>query len=636
MSDEVRRLEERIRYHQEKYYNGEAEIPDEEFDALWDTLKTLDPGNPVFQKVGEDAADGYPKVPHVIPMGSQEKASDPDEFLKWATKIAHPAYIVQYKMDGASIELAYEKGRFVRGVTRGDGLIGDDITANVARMNGCVKRIDPGFSGAVRGEVLMSHEVHDAHFADKANCRNAANGLMKRKDGEGVDKLDIIVYDAGSSDPDSPPGGLFGPSFFTSELEKLAWLEKQGFTVVEYRVLATPQEVVEYRAAVMDKRAGLPYDIDGLVVKGDSIDAEDMKRARPEKQIAFKFSLEEAISTLRSVEWSESGSLYTPIGVIDPVRLAGTTVKRANLCNPAMLESLDLRIGSRIVITKRGEIIPKIECLVENPPGSTPIELPSVCGSCGSALVNEGTRLYCPNPACDKKLLHRLEKWVAVLGIMDFGSVIIEKLFSSGRVRQIADLYTLTESELAEYDRMGEILARKLLKNLFAVSEIRLSRFVAGFDIEGIGELMAEKAVAAGFSTLEKLRGATVDELAAVDGFGEISAKAVLEGLAAVSGPMDDLIATGKIAVIQGGSGGPLSGVSFCFTGELTAIKRQDAERRVRDLGGTAKSSVTKDLSYLVTNTPNSGSGKNKKARELEVAIIDEAAFLALLEEKTR
>jgi len=648
----IAELESAIRRHQDLYYNGQPEISDADFDALWDELSGLDPGNAILAKVGEDSSGRWPKARHVMPMGSQEKASDPEAFLAWCARNPRDEYLVQYKLDGASLELQYEAGRLVRAVTRGDGEVGDEITVNAVKMKGVVRELKEAFSGGVRGEVLMSHEVHERKYADKANCRNAANGLMKRKDGVGAGDLEVVCYDAlgtvaGGGKAGSGPAGagaragqgdLFGASEaaapvgaspFQDEAEKIAWLARMGFTTVEIKVCSSPQEVIDYRAHVMDLRPSLPIDIDGLVVKAREIDAADMARARPEKQIAFKFSLEEAISTLREVEWSETGANYTPIGIIDPVRLAGTTVQRANLVNTNAIRGMGLRIGSRVIMTKRGEIIPKIEGLVENPPGTTSIPVPSMC-SCGTVLVDEGTRLYCPNPDCPKKALHRLEKWLSVLDIRDFGGVILGKLFESGRVREIADLYGLGVAELAAYDRMGETLASKILRNLKARPEVGLATFIAGFDIENVGELIAERAVQAGYDSLGKLRAATVDEIDDIKGFDEITARALLDGLAALAPEMDRLLATGAVRIAAPVSGGLLSGKSFCFTGELS-MKRADAEKLVKGLGGTVKSAVTKDLSFLVTNDPGSGSDKNRKAAEYGVPILDEAAFLALV-----
>ena len=629
-------LEKLIRRHQHLYYAGAPEITDAEFDALWDRLREIDPANPLFSEISSDADDGFPKEAHIIPMGSQEKASCPEEFFAWARSVPFDEFIVEDKLDGASLELQYENGAFVKAVTRGDGRIGDDITANAAKMSGVVREL-PGdfspagghpFSGGVRGEVIMPRSVRDAFFSDKANCRNAANGIMKRKDGEGCDKLTVVCYDAAAGVQGSP---FTGDAPFANEMEKLKWLSECGFNVVSFEVCSGAEAVAKRRARVMEMRAALDYDIDGLVVKGCEIDTADASRARPEKQIAFKFSLEEAVSTLRSVEWSESGATYTPVANIDAVRLAGTVVRRASLANPNVIAELGIKIGSRVLVTKRGEIIPKIIALVENPAGVTDIPFPEKCAACGSELCNEGSRLYCPNEACPKLILHRLEKWVDVLSIRDFGENLLRRLFESGAVKNISDLYTLTAAQIAEIDRMGDLSSAKALRSLHSKKEVPLSAFIAGFDIEGIGETMMEKLVAAGFDTLEKLFAATEDDFAAVYQFGPVLARNLFEGLKALRPEMErTLISSGiKIAAPKDGSG-PFAGLSFCFTGTLYSMKRQEAEKLVSSLGGEAKSSVTKTLSYLVTNEPASGSAKNRRAVELGIPVISEDEFLEM------
>jgi DNA ligase (NAD+) len=634
----VRTLEELIRNYQKSYYDGEAEIADAEFDVLWDELKSLDPANPLFGAVGPDAADGFPKARHLIPMGSQEKAANPEEFRAWAAKTVLPdeagAFLVQYKLDGASLELQYEKGKLRRAVTRGDGIIGDDITANARRMAGVLPSLSVPFTGGVRGEVVMTHAVRKEKYSDKANCRNAANGIMRRKDGAGCEDLRLITYDASAEGNDR---------YFTDEAQKIGWLREQGFAVTESREFSDPEEIIAYRSLVAQGRKELSVDIDGLVIKDRRTDMADLRRARPEKQIAFKFDLETAFSVLRSVEWSESGATYTPIGVVDPVRIAGTTVQRANLNNPDMIRSLGLMIGSAVSVVKRGEIIPKIEGLAPEgaidaallPKDKTAILFPVRCASCGSDLVDGGARLYCPNPLCPKRLHHRLEKWAAVLDIRELGEKLIRRLFDMGRLRQISDLYTLEIPELAALDRMGDISAAKVIRHIRGARELSLAAFVAGFDFDGVGEIILDKVVAAGFDTIEKLRAATMEDLAAVYGLGEISARTIVEGLVETAAEMDRVLAAGVIGIAAPPSaeGQPLRGRSFCFTGELVSMKRKEAEEKIKALGASAKTSVTKDLSYLVTNDPESGSAKNVKARDLGVAIIDEAQFLDLLKE---
>lgn len=634
MQARIAELERLIVHHQDLYYNAKPELSDSEFDLLWDELKALAPDSPVLVRIGTDAADGFPKAAHILPMGSQAKAADPEEFLAWCAKVSLPEFVVEHKLDGASLELQYDDGRLVRAITRGDGSIGDDITQNARHMAGVPVALAEPWSGAIRGEVMMARSVHRDYFKDKANCRNAANGIMKRKDGAGSERLQVICYDVAPRGLyDAVPGGLFQTAPeppFDDEIAKLAWLRAAGFHTVEVQLFADAYAIIDYRARVMDGRDSLEFDIDGLVIKARAVDIDDMRRARPERQIAFKFPPEEATTRLTAVEWSESGATYTPVAIVEPVRLAGTTVRRASLANTNTLRGMGLRIGSRVIIVKRGEIIPKIEGLVENPPDSQDIVAPSVC-SCGAALVDDGTRLYCPNPDCPKKSLHRLEKWLSTIDVMEFGTTILRRLFDAGRVIHIADLYTLTMDELAAYDRMGTASASKIIQNLHGRGEVSLAEFVAGFDIEGIGILMVEKAVAAGFSTLAGLRQADAAALASVEGFGDIMARTLVDGLRLLGPEMDAVLDPGFVHIRQSdAAGGPLSGLSFCFTGELSTMKRSRAQALVKSLGGSVRSSVAAGLSYLVTNDPSSGSEKNKKALALGIPIIDEQAFLAL------
>ncbi|MDR0637117.1 MAG: NAD-dependent DNA ligase LigA [Treponema sp.] len=630
-NERISTLEELITEYQASYYNGEAEVSDTEFDRLWDELKQLKPDSPVLNRVGADKTDGFPKARHLIPMGSQDKAANPEDFRAWAEKIAPTnGFIAQYKLDGASLELQYENGQFLRALTRGDGVIGDDITRNVRRMGGLVEKLGVSFTGGIRGEVLMTHEVWKMKYAGKANCRNAANGIMRRKGGDGCEDLSIIVYDAAASDNDA---------FFVDEVQKLAWLKACGFSVAETREftgLSSAEDIIAYRTELAAVRDSLPIDIDGLVIKDRDTNMADLRRVRPERQIAFKFDLEVAYSVLRVVEWSEAGATYTPVGIIDPVHLAGTTVQRASLNNPDMIRKLGLKIGSLVSVVKRGEIIPKIEGiapLAMQDEQERDIEFPTTCGVCGAALIDAGTRLYCPNPDCPKRLLHRLQKWIAVLDIRELGDKLTKQLFDKERVRHISDLYTLTAQEVAEFEHMGELSATKVVRHIRKKRALPLSAFIAGFDFDGVAEAIMEKVLMAGFDTLEKLRAATLGELASVYGLGEVTAKTIVDGLVASAAEMDNVLATGIISIAPPPTEGelPLRGVSFCFTGEMRVMRRNEAEEKIQRLGGQVKASITKDLSYLVTNDPESGSAKNKKAQSYGIPIIDETAFLAIL-----
>ena len=631
LHERIADLEKLIVRYQNSYYNGESEISDADFDKLWDELKQLDAANPILHKVGADSGN-FTNAPHIMPMGSQEKAATPEEFNAWALKHPYGEYLVEYKLDGASLELQYNEGKLLRAVTRGDGQTGDVITDNAVKMQGVVKELKENFTGGIRGEVIMTHKVHKSFYSDKANCRNAANGLMKRKDGEGSENLNLIVYDVWATDGNQP---------FSDEEGKLNFLKNNGFTVVPLQIVHSADEVIAYREKVMEIRKTLDYDIDGLVIKERKVNHEDASRDRPERQIAFKFSLEEVVSIVRSVEWGETGATYTPVAVFDPVELNGTTVKRASLVNTNLIKSLDLKIGSHVVVVKRGEIIPKIISVI---PGAgneelKEINIPCKCETCGAELIDEGTRLYCPNKNCGKKILHQLLKWVTVVDIRDLGETLINELFNTKKVRCISDFYKLTAEDLVPYflDKESQeagkksLGAEKVYASIQAHRKVSLAKFIAGFDIEGIGETVVETLISAGYCTLQKIMDASVDQVASVYGFAEILARTLVDGIKENKEEMIAMAEGGIINLVQGENKGKLAGLSFCFTGELKTMKRADAQNLVKEKGGSVKSSVVKGLSYLVTNDTTSGSSKNKKAAELGVPIINEEEFLAFV-----
>lgn len=634
-SSRINELVSLIKRYQTSYYNGEGEISDAEFDALWDELKNLDPENEILKKIGTDSGN-FAKLRHVMPMGSQEKAANPEQFLGWASKHVYDEYFVEFKLDGASLELQYEHGKLVHAVTRGDGTIGDDITVNAKKMNGVAAALFDlagnliDYSGGIRGEVIMTHDVHKEKFSDKANCRNAANGLMKRKDGEGCEYLKLIVYDAFSPSGNQP---------FNDEESKINWLKSCGFNTVPLKICKSPQEVIEYRSHVMDIRNQLEYDIDGLVIKERQINFQDASRARPDRQIAFKFSLEEAVTILRSVDWSVNGGTYTPVAVFDEVELNGTKVQRASLANPDTMKALGVKIGCKVVVVKRGEIIPKIESVIhEDALCESPVVFPDKCECCGSKLIDNGSRLYCPNKKCSKRILHQLLKWVQVADIRDLGETLVTQLFEKGKVQSISDLYKLSAEDLTPFFLNEESLAaekkslgaEKVAASIQNHRKMSLAVFIAGFDIEGIGETTVEKLVAAGFNTLNALLNMTVEQASAVYGFAEILAKTAVDGLNENALEMR-FLAENFVEIVQD-SAGKLVGKSFCFTGELHSMKRNDAEALVKANGGTCKSSVTKDLSYLVTNDVSSGSSKNQKAVKFGIPVINEEQFFKMLE----
>lgn len=624
-ADRIQELESLIAFHSHLYYNQQPQISDAEFDVLWDGLKALDPNNPILSKVGANIKDRDDKIEHIIPMGSQAKVANPQELKKWAKKVKFSPFLLQYKLDGISIELQYVQGTFNFGVTRGDGIVGLNISENVKKMQGFKPQIDTNFTGGIRGEIIMTKEVFNQKYHNTQNPRNTASGISKRKDGQGSEDLTIICYDAINLNPDRP---------FKNELTKMEWLNAQGFKTVETKIFNTTEEVIEYRDHISEIRNTLNYEIDGLVIKEKEIDVEDMKRPRPEKQVAFKFAAEEVKTKIVDVEWSESGVNYTPIAIVKPVEIAGTTVQRASLSNPDILRALNIQIGSEVVISKRGDIIPHVERVISNPKTSRSIRIPDKCTACGTQLINEGSRLYCPNLDCSRLEYKRLKKWIKKLGILNFGNLILEQLFQKKIIKTIPDLYKLNIEDLMKLERVGEKSAKKALENLLAIKEIPLHRFIAGFHIEGMGERLVKRVVDSGYDTLEKLYNASESELANVKGFADITAKTLKNGIHSLYPQMQELLQMRKISIRitnkEENLMADIEGKTFCFTGKLETLKRDEAFQLVEEQGGIPKKSVVKDLDYLITNSIKK-TVKLQKAEEQGTKIINEDQFKELI-----
>ena len=621
--ERIENLVKEISRHRYLYYNAQPEITDAKYDTLEDELRELDPDNPILFKIGVDTSELFTKREHIIPMTSQDKVTSPEEFNKWARKRNYKTFIVQFKLDGISIELQYENGVFKYAITRGDGKIGDDVSANVVKMKGFIPKLKVSFSGAVRAEILLFHDVYERNYSQMQNCRNAAGGIVRRKDGIGSGDLNLVYYDAISLDDIVQ---------FESEIKKVKWLQEQRFPTIKTKTIHSAQEVVDIRENVMSSlRDTLEYDIDGLVIKGNTIDLKDMKRARPMSQIAFKFQAEEIETTLLDVEWSLSGHNYTPVAIVKTVKLMGTNVSRASLANPNLIEELKLKIGSEVMISKRGDIIPKIERVLGTPLDAKDIVVPNICEVCKTHLINEGTRLYCPNEVCPKRLYHRLIKWISKLNVKHFSEkLMLSKLFDTGKVQKIADFYDLKVSDLTKYESVKETSAKKALDNLFRVKEIPLATFVAGFDIENMGEQLVQRVVDAGFDSLEDIKDASVYELSKIDGFAETTAQYLVNGVNTLYQDMLEVLNTNKIKIKGKKMGGKLEGLSFCFTGKLDTMKRAEAEQLVAEHGGVAKSGVVKNLSYLVTNSKDE-TAKYMKAQQQGTKIITEQEFLEMI-----
>lgn len=335
---------------------GEANpiMSDKEFDQLVNELKTLDPTY-VDTVTYDDHTEGFPKAKHDLVTGTLAKCKNEEEFADWFKK--HPGVkVMELKCDGAGVELKYVNGKLVQAVTRGTGFEGDDITSNAKLIKNVVSLISPDFTGSIRGEILMFRSTFNNKYKDKMkNCRNAAAGIMKHLDGSELDNLNFVAYDMQE----------VGEKTIKTEVQKLEFLSGNGFEVPEHAVVKNLTEAFAFRTSQYNNRENIEYDIDGVVVKPEVIDYEDLKNRTPKNSCAIKFELDVAVTTVIGFEWSQSGKYFSPVAILEPVELNGTTVKRASCSNTKWLASRGIEIGSKVKIVKRGEIIPHIEGLAD-------------------------------------------------------------------------------------------------------------------------------------------------------------------------------------------------------------------------------------------------------------------------------
>ena len=623
-------LETKVLEAQQAYYNKEPIMSDEEYDILYDKLKEENPSSEVLKKIGEDNII-FNKEEHIMNMNSLEKVNNEEDYLDWhKRKVGDDNVVVQYKMDGISLELQYRNGEFLKAVTRGNGKVGDNISQNVVLMKGFASKLDniknKPFSGAIRGEIILDKESFKEHFEPQGlkNPRNTASGLSKQKVAtEELKHLSILVYDIEhETDKD----------FFPTENEKIYWLEKSSDKlIVSYSELfETAKEAVSKWKEIAEKRETLNIPIDGLVIKKNTVISGDRERDRPEFQIAFKFKSEFVTTEVIDVEWSLSGKNLTPVAIVEPVEILGTTVKRASLHNPNYLNDLNLGVGDEVIISKRGEIIPQIESVaVENKDGKK-FKPPTSITFQGRdwETVNDGSSLTIEDKDFPLIRLSRIKKWISTIGAKGFGDVLINDLFNNGWINDIDGLYSI---DLIEYLKSTNLKAatKKAFKDLYEVKEIELHEFLAGLNIDDIGKRVFKTIVDAGYDTLDKILSVKEKELILINGIGEARAKVIVNGLKdfsiLIKKLADDIII--KEAKVKNKE----TNKTFCFTGALESMTRGEAANLVEKAGGKVTSSITTKTDYLVTNTPGSGSAKNKKALECGTKIINEQEFLKIV-----
>ena len=653
---QISQLREQLAYYGQKYYVEDApEIEDYEYDQLYRKLEELEAQFPQLvssdsptQKVGGPALNTFAPVEHTVPMESLHDSFSEEELRDFDRRVREACpqvqYVVEPKFDGLSVALEYRDGVLVRGSTRGDGLVGEDVTANIRTIRTVPKKLtQPVPFLEVRGEVYMSHDSFLSLCARQElqeekpfkNPRNAAAGSLRQKDPRvtATRELDIFVFNLQQVEGKSLSG----------HAQSLQWMQELGLTVPPfYKVCDTIEEVLEEVRRIGELRGSLPYSIDGAVVKVDQFSqrAQLGSTAKfPKWAEAFKYPPEEKETTLLSIEINVGRTgVLTPTGVFEPVQLAGTTVSRATLHNEDFIAEKGLCPGARVVLRKAGEIIPEVVKVLSCPEDSTPFQMPETCPSCGQPVTREEgeAAVRCTNPECPAQLLRHLIHFASrdAMDIDGLGPAILEQLVSAGLLYTPADLYALTQEQLAGLERMGEKSAQNLLDALEASKKNDFSRLIFALGIPHIGA-KAAKLLAARFPTMDALLEATEEEIASIDGFGQIMAQAVAEFLQ-LPGSRHLIQALREAGVnmeaAQTPTGSLFSGRTFVLTGTLPTMTRSQASALIESLGGKVSGSVSKKTSYVVAG--EEAGSKLAKAEKLGIPVLSEAELLAMAEGK--
>jgi DNA ligase (NAD+) len=655
-----------IQEHDYRYYVlAQPIISDSEYDRLVRELKALEEAFPDLrqsdsptQRVGGTITKDFPVVPHRRPMLSLDNAYHESELQAFHTKLLRylqsqlPTlpeplrYIAQLKIDGVAISLHYEKGLFIRGLTRGDGEKGDDITPNLRTVRGLPLRLrtdNPPPFVEVRGEVYLDRsdfqrlnkereEIGETPFM---NPRNAAAGSLKLQDSAEVARrrLRLWAYYLEAEDHDLPD----------SDYERMQLLRAWGFPVVETLPPSPLEDVWAFITEWEKKREKLSFDIDGMVVKLDSWTLREkagFTAKAPRWAIAYKYQPEQAITRLRGITYQVGRTGYiTPVAELEPVRLSGTTVKRASLYNYDEIRRLDLHWGDWVVVEKSGEIIPKVvRVLTERRDVlSQPVEPPTTCPECGTPLIQPLGEVgrYCPNyRGCPPQVIGRLEHFVSrkAMNIQGLGEKILKKLYQAGLVKTFSDLYRLQSEDLRKLEGFAEKLPEKLLAEIQASRQVPYERVLYALGIRHVGETAAQK-LAEAFPNIEVLMAASEEDLASVHGLGEVIAKSVRAFLAEPENQLE--IQALREAGLQferktRKHEGPLSGKRFLISGKLNGIPREALKNYIIAHGGIYASSISKNLDYLVVGE-DMGPSKRAKAEALGIKMIGLSELEALV-----
>ena len=656
--EQARRRAEELRAVIEKnnrlYYDQDApELEDFEYDALTRELKAIEaefpdlitPDSPT-QHVGGTASSKFSKVTHAVKMESLQDAFSEDELREFDTRVREagirPEYVVEAKIDGLSVSLEYRDGRLVRGSTRGDGTVGEDVTENLASIRDIPQQLEnaPAFL-EVRGEVYMPHAAflklkEQQELEDKTpfkNPRNAAAGSLRQKDakitaGRG---LSIFVFNLQQCEGRS----------FTTHHETLDYIKSLGFPVSpRYSVFSNIEDAIREIQTIGQLRGTLEFDIDGAVIKVNDLAARRVLGSTnkfPRWAIAFKYPPEVKESVVRDIEVTVGRTgVLTPTAVFDPIFLAGTSVSRASLHNGDIISSLGVGIGDTIQVRKAGDIIPEVIAVSAHGPDSKPFAMPTVCPSCGAPVVHlqDETALRCVNPECPAQSLRNLIHFASrdAMAIDGLGEAVAIQLTEKNLVHTVADLYSLQEEQLLTLDKFKKKSAQNLLAAIEHSKYNNLDKLLFGLGIRNIGD-KAAALLAEHFGSMEALRTASVEQMCEIDGFGAVMAQSVREFFDK-EGTSDLLTRLEAAGVNMKWTGTPkgtaLAGKTLVVTGTLPTLSRQEAEALIVQNGGKAAGSVSKKTSYVVAGT--AAGSKLTKAQSLGIPVIDEAGLYALIQ----
>lgn len=651
---EIKELREKLNENARLYYTLDAStMSDYEYDRLYRRLQELEAAHPEeitpdspTQRVGDAVLNDFAEVRHPVPLESLEDVFDGDEVKGFLSKVLETLpraeYSVEPKVDGLSVALEYRDGQFYQGATRGDGRVGEDVTGNLRTVRSIPKNLPEKLPRLiVRGEVYMARSVFDRINEELelegkpllANPRNAAAGSLRQKDPKVCAKrqLDIAVFNLQMVE---------GRSFATHS-ETLDYLREQGFPVIPHTVLRDPEEILEQIRKLGDNRMDFPYDIDGAVVKLNDLSDRSILGSTakcPKWAVAYKYPPEQKESRVADivVQVGRTGVL-TPKAVLEPVRLAGTTVTNATLHNQDYITEKDIRIGDTVVVQKAGEIIPEIVSVVKEkrPEGTKPYHLPDKCPVCGAAVLRDpdGAAVRCTGAECPAQLLRNMIHFASrdAMDIDGVGPAVLQQLIESGLVSNPADLYDLRAEQLKGLDRMGKKSAQNAVDAIARSKENDLWRLIFALGIRQVGA-KAAKILATHFGSMDGLRRATAEELTEIDDVGAVTADYITHWMQ--SDQAADLLARLQKAGVNMECHQELvdrrfAGMTFVLTGALTRFTREEAGEMIELRGGKVSSSVSKKTTYVVAGE-NAGS-KLKKAGELGVSVLSEEEFLALI-----